>query len=168
VKLSTLLAAVAETGDTGLNGAVRQDGSEGLDPDIGSLHYRSREVLPGGLFVAIPGHSVDGHDFIEDALVRGAAAVIVQRDVSHDGVFVKVPDSRSALAQLAAAFYGFPSEAVSLVGITGTNGKTTVTYLVESMLSAAGFSSGIIGTVNCRFAGQTLDSPVTTPESRFF
>lgn len=165
MKLSALISAAEEKGQTGLMGSVFQNGADGADPDIGSLHYRSQEIVPGGLFVAIPGHTADGHDYIGDALARGAAAVIVERTVSHNGVFVKVSDSRRALAHLAAAFYGAPSEDMSLVGITGTNGKTTVTYLVESILVAAGFLPGIIGTVNCRFAGKTLDSPVTTPES---
>ena len=165
MKLSTLLAAAREKGNTELEQAVFLNGADGTDPKIFSMHYRSQEVGPGGLFVAISGHTADGHDYIEDALERGAVAVIVERSVSHDGVFVKVPDSRRALAHLAAAFYGFPSEEMFVIGITGTNGKTTVTYLMESMLVSAGVSPGIIGTVNCRFAGKTIDSPVTTPES---
>jgi len=137
----------------------------GRDPDISSLHYRSQDVQPGGLFVAMRGQAADGHDYIDDALERGAAAVVAQHRTREDERIVEVPDSRLALAQLASAFYGDPSAHLSLVGVTGTNGKTTVTYLVESMLGAAGLTSGVIGTNNCRWAGKILDSSVTTPES---
>jgi len=137
----------------------------GHDPDIISLHYRSQEVQPGGLFVAIRGQVADGHDYIDDALARGAAAVVAQQRTREDERITVVPDSRLALAQLASAFYGDPSAHLKLVGITGTNGKTTVTYLVERILTAANFSAGVIGTNNCRYAGRVLDSSVTTPES---
>ena len=134
----------------------------GTDPEIRSLHYRSREVVPGGLFVAVQGETADGHDYIQDAFARGAAAVVAQRP--GEGI-VQVPDSRLALAALGAAFYGNPSDAMTLVGVTGTNGKTTITYLVEAILTAAGHKVGVIGTVNCRYAGKVFESNNTTPES---
>ena len=137
----------------------------GYDPDILSIHYRAQEVTPGGIFVAICGEVADGHDYIDEALSRGAAAVLAQKRVREDKKIFLVKDSRQALDQTAAAFYGHPSEDVTLIGVTGTNGKTTVTYLVESILSAAGFRTGVIGTVNYRYAGHAFDNPVTTPES---
>lgn len=146
-------------------GDQRSGINAGHDPDITSLHYRSQEVKPGGLFVAMRGQAADGHDFIDDALARGALAVVAQGRTREDERIVVVPDSRLALGQLAAAFYGDPSAHFSLIGVTGTNGKTTVTYLVESMLAAAKLPSGVIGTNNCRYAGRILDSAVTTPES---
>ncbi|MDX9788405.1 MAG: UDP-N-acetylmuramoyl-L-alanyl-D-glutamate--2,6-diaminopimelate ligase [Desulfobacterales bacterium] len=140
-------------------------GAEGNDPDIQSVHYRSQSVEPGGLFVAIAGHAADGHDFIENALFRGAVAVIAQQPVKTDVPWAQVTDSRNALAKISACFYGAPSDALVLIGITGTNGKTTVTYIMESILAKAGKASGVIGTINYRYAGKCIDAPVTTPES---
>ncbi len=169
MKLSALMAAVVANEKANGNGhneyAPVFNHTAETDPDICSIHYRSQTVQPGGLFVAVPGHRADGHDYIEDAMERGAVAAVVQRVSSHEGIFLKVPDTRQALAQISAAFYSHPSEALSVIGVTGTNGKTTVTYLVESILTAAGLSPGVIGTVNCRYAGMTQESPVTTPES---
>jgi UDP-N-acetylmuramoyl-L-alanyl-D-glutamate--2,6-diaminopimelate ligase len=135
------------------------------DPEIGSVHCRSQSVRPGGLFVAVCGLAADGHRFIDDAVARGAAAVVVERPVDTGAPQVLVKDSRRALARISSAFYGAPSTALCLVGITGTNGKTTVTYLVERMLLAAGKAPGVIGSIAYRYAGQVFDAPVTTPES---
>ncbi|MFZ1955214.1 MAG: UDP-N-acetylmuramoyl-L-alanyl-D-glutamate--2,6-diaminopimelate ligase [Desulfobacterales bacterium] len=137
------------------------------DPDIASLHARAQNVQPGGLFVAIQGYAADGHDYIGQALEKGAVAVVVQKPVNlSSGIpLIEVEDTRRALAALAACFYGHPSEKLVVVGITGTNGKTTTSYLVERILLQAGYAPGIIGTVNYRYAGETYDNPVTTPES---
>ncbi|MBW2366939.1 MAG: UDP-N-acetylmuramoyl-L-alanyl-D-glutamate--2,6-diaminopimelate ligase [Deltaproteobacteria bacterium] len=135
------------------------------DPIIGAIHYRSQDVVPGGLFVAISGHRADGHDYIDDAISRGAAAIVAEKEIDCTRPLVQVTDSRRALAELAAAFYNNPSHRLNLVGITGTNGKTTVTYLVEGMLASAGYRVGVIGTVNYRYGGRQFDNPVTTPES---
>jgi UDP-N-acetylmuramyl-tripeptide synthetase len=132
---------------------------------IDSVHYRSKEVTPGGLFVAIKGFSADGHDFIADAVARGAVAVVSQRPVPTSLPVIQVQNSRKALALIAGGFYGNPSRHLHLTGITGTNGKTTISYLVESILTQAGFSCGVIGTINYRYAGQVRPNPVTTPES---
>lgn len=137
----------------------------GNDPEIHAVHYRSQSVKPGGLFVAISGHTADGHAYIADAVSRGAAAVIAQQPVQTEVACARVTDSRKALAKVSAVFYGAPSDGLVLVGITGTNGKTTVTYLIESILTVAGMASGVIGTISYRFAGQSVDAPVTTPES---
>ena len=146
--------------------------------DIGSIHYRAQEVRPGGLFVAVEGGSADGHDFIGQALERGAAAVIVQKDIDRylrnnnlpdsekmAPVAVRVPNTRIALADLAARFYNNPSEHMTLIGITGTNGKTTVAYLIEQILLQAGHQVGVIGTINYRYSGKIFDNPMTTPEA---
>ncbi len=137
------------------------------DPDITSLHSRAQNVKPGGLFVAIEGFAADGHDFIDQALANGAVAVVTQKPVDRPvaAPLIQVENSRKALAALAATFYGHPSGKLVVVGITGTNGKTTTSYLIERILLAAGFRPGVIGTVNYRFAGQVFENPATTPES---
>ena len=137
------------------------------DPDITSLHSRAQNVKPGGLFVAIQGFAADGHDYIDQALANGAVAVVVQKPLrlSTSVASIEVEDTRRALAALAASFYGHPSEKLVVVGITGTNGKTTTSYLIERILLQAGYAPGVIGTVNYRYAGETYDNPVTTPES---
>jgi UDP-N-acetylmuramyl-tripeptide synthetase len=161
MKLSSLLAGM---GIESVNAAfTKVPGAS--DPEIGSVHYRSQSVTPGGLFVAIPGHTVDGHAFIGDALACGAAAVIAERPADIPVPCVTVADSRKALARISARFYETPSRSLSVIGITGTNGKTTTTYLVESMLAAAGRIPGVVGTINYRYAGNTFENPVTTPES---
>jgi UDP-N-acetylmuramoyl-L-alanyl-D-glutamate--2,6-diaminopimelate ligase len=139
--------------------------ASGVELEIGSIHYRSKDVRPNGLFVAIAGSKADGHDFISDAVSRGASAVVVAKPVKTGVETVQVADTRQALSTLAHRFFGEPSEELVVIGITGTNGKTTVSYLVESILAAAGKKTGVIGTINFRFDGQTFDNPVTTPES---
>jgi UDP-N-acetylmuramyl-tripeptide synthetase len=139
----------------------------GPDPEITSIHYRAQEVQPGGLFVAIKGLAADGHDYVETAVARGAAAIVVQKAVivpSNVAVLV-AEEPRIVLAALAAGFYEYPSRDLTVIGITGTNGKTTTSYLVERILEKAGFTVGVVGTINCRYAGEQLPSPVTTPES---
>lgn len=155
MKLSALLDALPDA----------RLGATAADPEIGSLHCRSKQVVPGGLFVALAGARADGHDFIAEALERGAGALVTGRPVTASVPVVVSSDPRRLMAHLAARFYGQPSDRLCLVGITGTNGKTTVAYLVEALLTAAGFNVGVIGTVNCRYRGHVLPSPVTTPES---
>ena len=135
------------------------------DPEIVDLCYRAQAVTPGALFVAVPGFSADGHDFAAEAVRRGAVALVVQRPVGLDVPAAVVPDTRAALGPLAACFFGHPGRDLVLVGVTGTNGKTTVTLLVESILTTAGLRTGVIGTIDCHFGGQRRPSPVTTPEA---
>jgi UDP-N-acetylmuramyl-tripeptide synthetase len=135
------------------------------EPEIRSIHYRSQEVMPGGLFVAIAGHAADGHDYIDDAIAKGAVAVVSQKEINVKTPNIRVADTRRALADLAACFFDNPSERLTVIGITGTNGKTTSAYLLESILKQAGIEVGVIGTINYRYAGQTFDNPITTPES---
>jgi UDP-N-acetylmuramyl-tripeptide synthetase len=134
-------------------------------PEIAAICYDSRKAAPGSLFVAIEGLAEDGHRFIPDALKRGAAAVVCSRPVEADAAVVRVADSRAALARLACRYYGDPAREMTLVGVTGTNGKTTVTYLLEEMLKQAGKTPGVVGTINYRYGGRAYDNPVTTPES---
>lgn len=156
VKLNSLLNSLVVKDVVGLE-----------DQIINSIHYDSRSVKPGGLFVAIRGLRANGHGFVDDAVKRGAAAIVAEKApfVPASVSVVKVESSRRALAALSAAFYGDPSRELFVIGITGTNGKTTTAYFIESMLSAAGFNVGVIGTINYRFAGQSFPNPVTTPES---
>lgn len=131
----------------------------------------SRHVVPGALFVAVRGHSVDGHEFLSDVLDRGAAAILVealpqelQARVEQEGqTVVQVANSRQALAAVASAYYRYPSQQLPLIGVTGTNGKTTITYIVEVILQAVGMSVGVIGTVENRYAGNQVEASQTTP-----
>jgi len=135
--------------------------------EIGALHYDSRQVSPGGLFFALPGALTDGHRFVAAAVAAGAAGVVVEReqDLPSDVPVVVVEDARLALAQAAKAFYQDPTAGMSVVGITGTNGKTTISYLVEALLREAGRDPAVTGTVAYRFGDQVLPAPNTTPES---
>jgi UDP-N-acetylmuramoyl-L-alanyl-D-glutamate--2,6-diaminopimelate ligase len=138
-----------------------------LQLEIRQLCYDSRQVIPGSLFFALPGWQADGHQFIDDALSRGACGVVMQHEVPlPDAVAgIVVDDPRQAMGLMAKTFYADPTAGMALVGITGTNGKTTVTYLVESILKEAGLRPAVIGTVAYRFAQQVLAAPHTTPES---
>ncbi len=138
-----------------------------LNQEIRGLTYDSRKVSAGHIFFAIAGEKVDGHDFITEAIKGGAAAVVVARQgACPQGVSsVRVKDVRRAMGLWAAHFFGRPSRALKLVGVTGTNGKTTLTYLVESMLAAAGMEPGVIGTISYRHRGHAVPARHTTPES---
>ena len=139
------------------------------DPVIRGLCYDSRAVAAGDLFFALRGADADGHDYLAQALDLGAAALVV--DEIPAGVdlrgrpAVRVNDTRRALAPVSTRFFGDPSAELSLIGITGTNGKTSVTYLVESMLARAGRRVGVIGTIEIRYPGVSKRSLNTTPES---
>src|SRR6266566_1487752 len=141
--------------------------SADLAVGVTSLAYDSRRVQPGTLFFAIPGEKVDGHEFIAPALKAGAVAVVGERDAPEAlaARWVRVPRIRRALATVARTFYGDPNSRLKLIGITGTNGKTTTSYLLQSVLQAAGISSGLFGTIEHRFADRTLPALNTTPES---
>ena len=134
---------------------------------INGLVYDSRRVKPGDLFVALRGHGQDGHDFFAEALSNGAVALVGERfpGLREDVTKIRVPDSREALSKLAIQFYRRPFERLNLIGITGTNGKTTTSYLLESILLAGGAKPGVVGTINYRFSGRIRQAPVTTPES---
>jgi UDP-N-acetylmuramoyl-L-alanyl-D-glutamate--2,6-diaminopimelate ligase len=134
--------------------------------EVKGLAYHSGAVQEGFLFAAIRGLKEDGTQYVPDALARGARALLVDQPLELQGaVQVIVPNVREALARLASAFYGEPSSSLVLIGITGTNGKTTTSYLVESILTTAGKRVGVMGTVNYRFQDQVFPAPTTTPES---
>ncbi|MHB8781219.1 MAG: UDP-N-acetylmuramoyl-L-alanyl-D-glutamate--2,6-diaminopimelate ligase [Candidatus Geothermincolia bacterium] len=138
------------------------------DIPITGIAYDSRLVEPGYLFVAVRGYTTDGHGFIQDALDRGAVAVALEEGAAArtgDAPVISARDTRRALAQLAARYYGYPSRCLQVAGITGTNGKTTTAYLLEAMLRRAGISTGLLGTVTCRIGDEAMESVRTTPES---
>ena len=139
------------------------------DPEqpINGLAYDSRQVKPGNLFVALRGHEQDGHDYLRHALEKGAVALVGESfpGIGENVNRVRVKDSREALSKLSVLFYDHPFEGLNLIGITGTNGKTTTSYLLESILSTAGAKPGVVGTINYRYGGKTYPAPVTTPES---
>lgn len=155
MKVSQILEGIAEP----LPGAE--------DPEISGLYYDSRQVRPGGLFFALCGEKADGHDYIGQALERGAVAVLMEEvRPLPPGVSGYVASAgRRAMALAAAAFHGEPTAGMSVVGVTGTNGKTTITYLMEAVLRAAGRKPAVVGTVNYRFGDTVLPSEHTTPES---
>ena len=132
---------------------------------VSSLGYRSDEVAPGALFFCIPGLQHDGHDFAAEAVISGAAALVVERPLPLEVPQVVVPSVRQAMGPISAAFYGHPAERLTMVGVTGTNGKTTTTFLLESVFRAAGLTPGVIGTTGVRIGGDHVPFPRTTPES---
>lgn len=140
------------------------------DIEVPDVAYDSRKVAKGSLFVAISGLKSDGHAYIDEAISGGAAAVVIQNGFRLDPIptslsVIRVPDTRRALACIADIFYGQVTKKLCLVGITGTNGKTTTSFLVESILKNAGFSTGVMGTVNYRFGCEVRKASFTTPES---
>jgi UDP-N-acetylmuramoyl-L-alanyl-D-glutamate--2,6-diaminopimelate ligase len=143
------------------------------DLEIRSLDYDSRRAEPGSLFFAIHGEKADGHAFIPQALARGAVAIVSERTSPGERAgspqspipWVRVPRIRRTLSEASRAFYSHPEQALGLVGITGTNGKTTTAYLLESIFRAAGLTTGMFGTIEYHVAGKRLPAVNTTPES---
>lgn len=137
------------------------------DISISELVYDSRKAAKDDLFVCIKGTVVDGHEFIEEVAAKGVSVVVVQEEVkAPEGVTViKVADTRYALAMLSAAFFDYPAETLKVIGITGTKGKTTTTYMVKSILEAAGYKVGLIGTIEAIIGEETIPASNTTPES---
>ncbi|MDD4939334.1 MAG: UDP-N-acetylmuramoyl-L-alanyl-D-glutamate--2,6-diaminopimelate ligase [Candidatus Omnitrophica bacterium] len=137
------------------------------DFEVKGISCNSKEISDGFIFVAIEGTRLDGRQFIEEAIEKGAKAIIVTRHKSQDtskrAAFIQVKDARGALARLAAGFYGYPSSKIKVAGITGTNGKTTITYLLEALLKSSGFKPAVIGTINYRLKNKILPSRNTTP-----
>ena len=148
------------------------DGAEVLaqsgNPDVSSVEYDSRRVKPGCLFVAMRGESSDGNRFIDQAIQAGAVAVVTDSSAEkprRDVAWAVVPNGRRALARVSANFYRKPAERIAVTGITGTNGKSTTAFLLESILAAAGRKSALIGTIEYHVAGKILPAPHTTPEA---
>ena len=140
---------------------LRGDG----DVLVSSVCYRSDDARPGALFFCVPGSSADGHTFAGDAVSRGATAIVVDRRLDLDVPQVDVPDVRAAMGPISAAFYGRPADAMTVVGVTGTNGKTTTTFLLEAIFRADGRTPGVIGTTGIRIDGRPEPFPRTTPEA---
>jgi UDP-N-acetylmuramoyl-L-alanyl-D-glutamate--2,6-diaminopimelate ligase len=139
------------------------------NPTVTGIAYDSRTVKPGELFVALPGFHVDGTVFIRDAVRRGAVAAVTQRPeaTAPEGTpLIRVPDTRRALADLSAAFYGYPARRLRVVGVTGTDGKTSVTHLASAVLEAMGYSTGFVTTADVKVGTRTWynDTQHTTPE----
>ena len=140
-------------------------GSE--ETEITTLVYDSRKVEKGSVFVCISGSVRDAHEFIPDVAAKGAAAIVVEKDVTPiDGItYIKVEDSRLALACMSAAYFGHPAKKLKTIGITGTKGKTTTTYMVKSILENAGYKVGLIGTIEAIIGEESIPASNTTPES---
>ena len=135
------------------------------DAIIGDVAFDSRDVTPGALFFCVAGATVDGHDFAMAAIEAGAAALVVERWLDVDVPQAKVPSVRRAMGPVSARAFGDPASAMTMLGVTGTNGKTTTTYLVEGIVRAAGFRAGVIGTTGARADGQPVPLVRTTPEA---
>ncbi len=156
-----LLDLLAE-GGTGAPGfELRGDG----DVDVSSVVHDSRVVRPGALFCCIPGAHADGHTFAADAVAAGAVACVVERWVDVRVPQVRVVSARGTLGPLSARFYGMPSRAMQVLGVTGTNGKTTTTYVLEAIARANSRSTGVVGTTGARLGEEALPLPHTTPEA---
>ncbi len=138
-----------------------------LNTEITSLAYDSRKVEKNSVFVCISGTVRDAHDFIPEVAKKGAAAIIVERETAMlPGVtYIKVDDGRRALAYMSAAYFGYPAKKLKTIGITGTKGKTTTTYMVRSILEASGIRTGLIGTIESIIGEEHIPSANTTPES---
>jgi UDP-N-acetylmuramoyl-L-alanyl-D-glutamate--2,6-diaminopimelate ligase len=144
------------TAATGRGSLVALDGVGDLDVDVRSITHDSRQVAPGTLFCCVPGAAFDGHDFAAGAVAAGAVALLVERRLDLDVPQLVTPSVRRSMGPVAAAILGFPSDSLGVVGITGTNGKTTVAHLIAAMAAAAGRTCGVIG---------TLTGARTTPEA---
>jgi UDP-N-acetylmuramoyl-L-alanyl-D-glutamate--2,6-diaminopimelate ligase len=154
MKLSEVIAGTGARGDLG------------SDPEVGLVTGDSREVRPGACFFALPGARQDGHAFAAQAASQGAVAVVAERPVEcAPARLLLAPSARRAMAVAAANYHGRPGDALLLAGVTGTNGKTTVTYLVEACAAEAGLPLGVIGTITHRYPGAERPASHTTPES---
>ncbi len=151
-----------------LDGIEILESKGNLDIDISSLNYNSRKIEKDGLFAAIKGLKTDGHKYIDSAIENGAKAVVLEvmpEDIKDGVTYIKVADSRNAMAKMSAEFYGNPSRELNLIGITGTNGKTTTSYIMRAVYEAAGHKVGIIGTIGNIIDGELIETGTTTPDS---
>ena len=139
------------------------------DLEVGQVVYDSRKITEGCLFICIAGANFDGHDFAAEAMEKGARVLIVSREVSEtagrDVTVIKVTDTRYAMAFISAAYFGYPAEKLRIIGVTGTKGKTTTTYMVKSILENAGYKVGLVGTIEVIIGREHIHAGNTTPES---
>lgn len=157
------MAALAE-----LKGVIEaQSWGGNLDLPFTGFHYDSRKISAGDVFVAVSGYKTDGHKFISQAVQAGASGIILENEHyrPHNVPWIQVGDTRLALSRLAAFFYGNPSSKLRVIGVTGTNGKTTTTFLIEAILAQAGRKAGLIGTIENRIAGDRVETNFTTPDA---
>ncbi|OHB47428.1 MAG: UDP-N-acetylmuramoyl-L-alanyl-D-glutamate--2,6-diaminopimelate ligase [Planctomycetes bacterium GWF2_39_10] len=141
--------------------------SDFLEKEIHGITHDSRKVKDGYVFVAIKGHKLDGHSFVTAALDKGASAIVVEKkiEVTPRVPQIVVTNTRQALASISSRFYGEPSSKMIVVGITGTNGKTTTSYLTKSIIEASGYKTGLIGTIQYQIGKRVIPAQETTPES---
>jgi UDP-N-acetylmuramoyl-L-alanyl-D-glutamate--2,6-diaminopimelate ligase len=156
MKLEELIRTIAPSASRGA-----------ADVEVAGVTCDSRQARPGYVFVAVPGSAGDGWNYADDALQRGAVCVVSEHAARprRDGLHVQVPDARGALAALAAAVHGQPSRDLTVVGVTGTNGKTTTAYLLQSVFERVGKRCGLVGTVEYRIGGRTIPASRTTPDA---
>ncbi len=144
-------------------------GNKSLDREVSTVVYDSRKVEEGCLFICVEGANFDGHDFAQDVVNKGAKVLVVSRDVTlsdgEDVIVIKVENTRYAMAFISAAWFGHPAKNLKVIGITGTKGKTTTTYLVKSILENAGYKVGLIGTIEVIIGETHIHANNTTPES---
>lgn len=138
-----------------------------INKPVSNLVYDSRKVKQGDVFVCISGTVKDAHEYLPDVIAKGAIAIIVEKDVEapEEVTVIKVNNTRYALACMSAAYFGYPAEKLTTIGITGTKGKTTSTYMVRSVLEKAGFKTGLIGTIEIIIGDESVQAVNTTPES---
>ncbi|CDI49765.1 UDP-N-acetylmuramoyl-L-alanyl-D-glutamate--2,6-diaminopimelate ligase [Clostridium tetani] len=141
-----------------------------IEVDIENIQYDSRNIKKNDIFFAIQGYSTDGHKFIQSAIEKGAKVIVFDKEFKNQGIykditFIKVKNSRKALAVASSNYYGNPKEKLKLIGITGTNGKTTSTFMIKSILEEADFNVGLMGTISNYIGGKKIHAERTTPES---
>lgn len=144
---------------------LKYDGDIDGNIEIKGIAYDSRKVEEGYIFVAIKGFKVDGHDFVDQAIKKGAALIVVEREIDLNIKFIKVENSRISLALISKNYYENPTQSINLIGVTGTNGKTSITYIVRDMLTSMNFESGLIGTIQNCIGNEIVETNSTTPES---
>ncbi len=137
------------------------------DQEVTELIYDSRKVVPGCVFLCISGAVYDGHSFAAEAIEKGAAAIVIEKEVAlpKEGTVIQVSDTRLALAYMSAAYFGYPAEKLTTIGVTGTKGKTTTTYMIKSILENTGRKVGLVGTIETIIGDRVIPANNTTPES---
>ena len=141
-----------------------------LEKEINHIQYDSRKITNGDIFVCLSGFEVDGHDYAKKAIEAGATVIICEKDLDFDNIdesvtVIRVNEGRKTLATMSANFYGHPTKKLKLIGVTGTNGKTTSVYILKSILEKAGKKVGLVGTIANYIGSKKVKSEMTTPES---
>ena len=138
-----------------------------VEQEVSTVVYDSRKVQENSLFICIRGAVVDGHKFVSDVIEKGAKVLVVEENVQapENVTVILVKDTRYAMAFISAAYFGYPAEQLKTIGITGTKGKTTTTYMVKSILENAGYKVGLIGTIEAIIGEEVIPAANTTPES---